>query len=457
MSLAWFFERLEQAGEKTALVWYGRSYSYRWLLERALECGRELQHQHVSAGTVLALLGDYSPDMCGYLLAAIDRGAIVVPLTSGASANRERLLEIAEVETIARLHEAERPEYLRRGTTVRHDLLRKLRSAGEAGLVLFTSGSTGEPKGALHSFPRLLEKYKASRPALRTLAFMHLDHIGGVNTFFHILSNGGTVVTVAERSADAVCAAIAQWRVELLPTTPTFLNLLLLSDAYRRHDLSSLLQITYGTEPMPETTLERLRAILPRVRLSQTYGLSELGILRARSRSSDSLWVELGGDGVETRVVNGILWIRSATAMLGYLNAPSPFDAEGWFNTQDAVEVDGTFFRILGRRSEIINVGGQKVYPTEVENVLLQIPNVRDVLVTGESNPITGQMVAACFNLREPEQDDAFRRRVREHCRTRLLPYQIPSRIEIVTQEQYSSRFKKIRFSGAAAGESASR
>jgi acyl-CoA synthetase (AMP-forming)/AMP-acid ligase II len=142
--------------------------------------------------------------------------------------------------------------------------------------------------------------------------------------------------------------------------------------------------------------------------------------------------------------------------MLGYLNAPSPFDAEGWFNTQDEVQVDGKFFRILGRRSEIINVGGQKVYPTEVENVLLQIPNVRDVLVTGEPNPITGQMVAACFNLREPEPNDAFRRRVREFCRTQLSPFQIPSRIEIVTQEQYSSRFKKVRLSRAAGGGAAS-
>jgi long-chain acyl-CoA synthetase len=457
MKLAWLFERLKQAGDSTALVWNGQSYSYTWLLDRTEECTREFDERNVGRGTVLALDGDYSPDTCGYLLAAIERGAVVVPLTPATSTNRERLLEIAEVETIVRLKRTGAPEYVRRDVTVCHDLLRMLKSAGEPGLVLFTSGSTGEPKAALHSIPRLLEKYKTPRPALRTLAFMQIDHIGGVNTLFHILSNGGTVVTIEDRSADAVGAAIEQCRVELLPTTPTFLNLLLLSEAYRRHDFSSLRQITYGTEPMPETTLERLRAVLPGVRLSQTYGLSELGILRARSRSSDSLWVELGGEGVETRVVNGILWIRSATAMLGYLNAPSPFDAEGWFNTQDAVQVDGTFFRILGRRSEIINVGGQKVYPTEIENVLLQIPNVQDVLVTGEPNPITGQMVTACFNLRELEKNDAFRRRVREYCRTRLLLYQIPTRIEIVTQEQYSSRFKKIRFSGAAAGGSAGR
>src|SRR5205823_5883733 len=143
-------------------------------------------------------------------------------------------------------------------------------------------------------------------------------------------------------------------------------------------------------------------------------------ILRARSRSSDSLWVQLGGEGVETKVVDGILRIRSASAMLGYLNAPSPFDAEGWFDTQDEVLVEGEFFRILGRRSEIINVGGQKVYPTEVENVLLRLANVRDVVVIGEANPITGQLIAAYFNLHEPEDRHSLRRRVREHCRGHL-------------------------------------
>ena len=79
--------------------------------------------------------------------------------------------------------------------------------------------------------------------------------------------------------------------------------------------------------------------------------------------------------------------------MLGYLNAPSPFDADGWFNTQDAVEQDGEWLRFLGRTSDLINVGGQKVYPAEVESVLLELENVLDVTVRGEPNPIIGQIV----------------------------------------------------------------
>lgn len=457
MRPGWLFERLAAAETRgdSALVWGERDYSYGWLSERAAAASKELEGRGVEAGTVVALEGDYSPEVCAFLLAAIDRGAVAVPLTTAAAANRDRFLVIAQVQTIVRFgREGERACGSSEATlSPVNPLLAGLRAAGEPGLVLFTSGSSGEPKGALHSFTRLLEKYRAAprRPPLRTLAFLLLDHIGGINTLFHILSSGGTVVTCEDRSPDGICAAIARHRVELLPTTPTFLNLLLLSEAHRRHDLSSLRQVTYGTEPMPAATLERMRAVLPGVRLSQTYGLSELGILRASSKSSDSLWMRLGGEGIETKVVDGTLRVRAASAMLGYLNAPSPFDGEGWFDTQDEVEVDGEFFRVLGRRSEIINVGGQKVYPAEVESVLLRLDNVRDVLVRGEPNPITGQMVAAYFNLIEPEDAASLRRRVREHCRDRVAPHQVPARVEIVDSEQYSQRFKKSRGSRALA------
>jgi Acyl-CoA synthetases (AMP-forming)/AMP-acid ligases II len=131
--------------------------------------------------------------------------------------------------------------------------------------------------------------------------------------------------------------------------------------------------------------------------------------------------------------------------MLGYLNAPSPFDEEGWMNTQDMVEVDGEYIRILGRRTEIINVGGQKVYPAEVESVLMQMPNVCDATVYGEKNPITGQIVAARLNLVEPEDLDSLKKRVRSWCRERLEPFKVPVKIAIADGEQFSARFKKMR------------
>jgi acyl-CoA synthetase (AMP-forming)/AMP-acid ligase II len=259
------------------------------------------------------------------------------------------------------------------------------------------------------------------------------------------LSNAGCVVTVAERSPDHVAAAIAKHRVQILPTSPTFINLLLVSEAYQRHDISSLELVTYGTEVMPESTLARFHGIFPTIRLQQTYGLSELGILRSKSKSSDSLWVKVGGEGYQTRIVDDMLEIKAESAMLGYLNAPSPFTADGWFVTGDVVEVEGDYLRILGRRSEIINVGGEKVYPAEVESVIQQLDGVEDVSVTGEPNPLVGQMVVATIKLTTGESAADFRKRMRLFCRDKLAAFKVPQKVTLVADTIHNDRFKKIR------------
>jgi long-chain acyl-CoA synthetase len=184
---------------------------------------------------------------------------------------------------------------------------------------------------------------------------------------------------------------------------------------------------------------------LPKVELKQTYGLSELGILQTKSQGSGSVWLRVGGAGYETKVIDNVLWIRSESAMLGYLNWPSPFDADGWFNTGDAVEVDGQWLRILGRKSEIINVGGEKVYPAEVENVLQEVENIRDAAVIGRANPVSGQVVLARVVLREPEPIDQVLRRIRRHCRGRLEPYKVPAVVEVRDEPFHGDRYKKMR------------
>jgi acyl-coenzyme A synthetase/AMP-(fatty) acid ligase len=261
----------------------------------------------------------------------------------------------------------------------------------------------------------------------------------------YTLSNAGCIVTVQDRSPDAVLSAIEKYKVELLPTSPTFINLILLSEAYKRYDTSTLKTITYGTEPMPESTLRRIHEVLPQVNLLQTYGLSELGILRSKSKDSGSLWVKVGGEDFQTKVVDGTLWIRARSAMMGYLNAPNPFDAERWMNTEDMVEVDGDYIRILGRSTDIINVGGQKVYPAEVESVLMQMDNIQDVTVYGEKNPITGHIVAARVNLFEPQDLSELKKQIRAFCKDKLVSYKIPVKVEITGQQQFNSRYKKVR------------
>ena len=430
-------------GEALALAGPHGEITYAALLSRL---GAWSQHLAgvVSPGAVVAFDGDYGPGAISLLLALAVNRNIIVPLSRDVAAHHQDFVALAETEYWLTSVESA-PALNATSVGASHPLYGQIRALGHPGLILFSSGSTGTPKCALHDLSVLLRKFAVPRRAYRTLVFLQLDHIGGINTLFYTLANGGTAVISADRSAQSVCRAIEEHRVQLLPTSPTFLNLLLLSEEYKRHDLSSLELITYGTEPMPETTLRRVAQAFPNARLLQTYGLSELGILRSQSRSSDSLWVRVGGEGFETKIVDDGLWIRAESAMLGYLNAPSPFDADGFFDTGDLVDVDGDWIRFRGRKSEVINVGGNKVYPAEVESVLLEMPNVADAAVAGQSSPITGQIVSATVRLVEPESQEAFKMRMRAHCAGRLSPYKIPVKIRLAEGALHTARFKRRR------------
>jgi acyl-CoA synthetase (AMP-forming)/AMP-acid ligase II len=131
--------------------------------------------------------------------------------------------------------------------------------------------------------------------------------------------------------------------------------------------------------------------------------------------------------------------------MLGYLNAPSPFTEDCWFMPGDAVEVGGDHLRIPGRKSEIVNVGGEKVYPQEVESVIQEIDNVAEVAVYGAPNPIVGSSVCARVRLIHGEDSKVVARQVKKHCRERLPRSHVPVKVEIAQAGQHGHRFKKIR------------
>ena len=171
----------------------------------------------------------------------------------------------------------------------------------------------------------------------------------------------------------------------------------------------------------------------------------ELGVLKSKSKSDDSLWVKLGGDGFQLRVVDGLLEIKAESAMLGYLNAASPFTEDGWFKTGDSVEVDGDYFKILGRKSELINVGGEKVYPSEIETVIQELDNVAEVMVYGEKNPIMGRIIVAKVRLSMDEDKKEFISRLKTHCRAKLASFKVPVKILIDKEVQYGDRLKKAR------------
>ncbi len=445
MHVDFLIERFRQNASAPAIVWRDAVTDYGWLADEMQRLGRLLAERGVPRGAVTSVEADFSPRAVALLLALIEHGAVIVPLTSSVEEKKPEFRAIAAVECCIAIDDDDRVQIETTGVQARHELLLRLKSQGHPGLILFSSGSTGKSKAALHDIVPMLEKFTVPRHTLRTITFLLFDHIGGFNTLLYNLSNTGCVVTVQDRRPETICRAVQNHRVELLPTSPTFLNLLLVSEAYRQYDLSSLKMVTYGTEVMPESTLKRFHAAFPEVKLLQTYGLSEVGILRSKSKSSDSLWVKVGGEGFETRVVDGMLEIKAKSAMLGYLNHASPFTADGWFKTGDAVEVDGEYLRILGRKSELINVGGEKVYPAEVESVLQLMEGVEDVAVTGQPHPMTGQIVFARVKLTSGESLAEFRTRMRQFCQDKLARYAVPQKVELVAESLHGERFKKMR------------
>ena len=440
------FERMKSYAERDALFWRGNFVRYSEFLGMVDRWTDRLTGHTITAGTVCSFIGDYSPETVALIFALIRQQAILVPFTYAIEHEMPPLAEIAGVQACYRFDTQDNWTLETYPDRPQNALVASFRDHNSPGLIVFTSGSTGEPKGILHDVERVMRKFAAERDGWRTVLFLMMDHFGGFNTLLSVFAYGGTAICVDQRTPEAVCRAIEQAGATLLPTTPTFLNLLIASGSYRDFDLSSVRLITYGTELMSETTLRKVQSIFSDAQLKQTYGLSELGVLRSRSESDSSVWVRVGGEGFEIKIVDGTLWVRSEANMIGYLNAPNPFDEEGWMSTGDRVEVREDYIRFLGRQSEMINVGGQKVFPIEVENVLLQDENVLEATVYGAKHPLMGHVLHARVTLAHAEESQAVAERLRKLCLAHLARYKVPVKLEFVTgDDQRNTRFKKIR------------
>ena len=410
-------------------IWKGTEYPF--LLHKGQELYfSEIANQEavdlgeVRAGDVVALIGDFDPESISILLRLIDCKAIVVPLTQDTIGQHDYFFDAAHVDVVIEKGIARR---IARDTT--HPLVAELRHQGHAGLVLFSTGTTGRPKAILHDLTLFLKRFETPRPTQRTINFLLFDHIGGINTLLHTLFNKGVVIAPEERTVESILRTIRDHDVEVLPTTPTFLRMMLMSGAVPDQIPACLKIITYGTERMDQPTLDQLCQLLPQIDFRQTFGMSELGIVRVKSEARDSLFMRVGGEGVETRVVDGVLKIRSRTRMLGYMNADSPFDAEGWYDTKDIVETKGEFYKVTGRIGEVINVGGLKFMASEVERVALEFPGVSLVKAEARANPISGQHVE--LSVQPVEGHEVKRDALNQFMAERLPAHMIPRRIRI--------------------------
>lgn len=462
--------RMREHAERIAIVSAGKSYRYRELAAAVDEREQAYAEAGIGAGDLVTLVGDFSFHALASLLALLLRQATVMPLTPQAHDKLRRYVDALGADavidaTAPATAPADAPAAAGPSTAL---ALRRPRaseqqrdSAGwrqvlpvqSGGLIVFTSGSTGVPKAIVHDIDALCYRYLEKKRPFTSICFLLFDHMGGINTVLHLMFQGGTAVHVDSRQVDTVCQAIEAHRVDLLPTTPSFLSQLLLARAHQHHDLSSLRFISYGTEVMSEAVLKKLNQVLPACVFKQTYGLSETGVLQIKSRANDSLWFRLVDPGVSHQVIDGVLWIKTRSNLRGKLL----FGGEGepavtleaqtddWFCTNDLVAVEGDELMILGRQTDIVNVGGLKVYPGEVENCLQELPYVDDAFVKGKKNALLGQIVVAYVQLNGDVAQADAEKLIRQHCVRRLERYKVPSQLIFSAQNFVNDRFKKVR------------
>jgi acyl-CoA synthetase (AMP-forming)/AMP-acid ligase II len=327
-------------------------------------------------------------------------------------------------------------------------------SAGECrfNVLIASSGTTGEPKLARHSIHSLFGRIRqpeAAQQRPRWLLTYHPATFGGLQVLLTVLASGGEILTLTQPSAEA----LARLAVDRHPThvsgTPTFWRSFLLALGSGAPGLP-LKRITLGGEIADQNVLDRLRAAFPGAAITHIYASTEAGALfavRDARAGFPAAWLETGIDGVRLRIRDDVLQVLSPRAMSSYLNRDTAgvVTGDGWLNTGDIVELsaDRVFFR--GRRDLLLNVGGAKVRPEEVEAALDALPEVAESRVYGIANPVTGMLVAAEIVPAAGGDPNVLRRSILQQLRARLEPYKVPRIVKLVDSIAVSAAGKKGR------------
>ena len=424
----------------------GQKYTYEWLateIENYIQKFR-IPGAELPEGAVVCVCAEYNPYFIALMRALMQLKAIIVlVLTIEASRKPVSFIEAEFSVTI----KGSTVFVDRIGARSKNLMYETLRKKNHAGLVLLTSGSGGSPKGIVHDFDQIwLSHQEKKKNPYRTIPVMKLDHIGGLNTLLSCLNSQGVLYIPSSLNPFILGRMIEKYQIQLLPATPSFLRQILMASRQQTFNLQSLECITYGAEPASQNLLFELKNVLPKVFLKQTYGLSETGILSTQSLSSESLYFQILQNSThQTRIVNGELQIKSKNMMLGYLNAAQPFTDDGWLQTKDQVQESDIGLRVMGRKSDMINIGGNKVYPIEIESIISEIDFVEDVTVSKAEHLIFGEIIQAQVVLRNKKVARELKIKIKKHCALQMEKFKIPVSIQFVDQVQLTTRLKKDR------------
>jgi acyl-CoA synthetase (AMP-forming)/AMP-acid ligase II len=317
-------------------------------------------------------------------------------------------------------------------------------------VTILTSGTTGRPKAARHTWASLCRPVRIGAGAVWLQTYRpHL--YAGLQVAMQCLGSGGTLVNPgAEASPDEVIAAMVRHGVECASATPSYWRRLLIFGDPAALRAVKLRQITLGGELVDQQVLDMLQETFPAARIVHIYATTELGrcfsVTDAQAGFPARFIGQLSPDGVELRVEDGELFVRSANAMQGYdASQAVATPRTEWFPTGDLVRREGDRYFFVGRRSDIINVGGNKVSPQEVEPVLRAVPGVGEVRVYARRSSIAGQLVAAQIVPLAGADPEAVKAAAIQACVNRLLPHQRPRLVDIVDQIELSEAGKVVR------------
>lgn len=371
---------------------------------------------------------DASPAVLLPLLVIAERHDCRLMLARASSSSTD-LKAIVRPDVI--LHSAERIERVEASQCSGAD--------AAAGVFLLTSGTTGPPKVVHQALRALLSRVQnkslEKNRGARWLLSYEAHSFAGLQVVLAAALSGGLLIAPETQSPAGLAAIARAEGVTHISGTPTFWRALLMVAG--RGGLPALRQITIGGEAVDQATLDRLAFSFPGTRISHIYASTEAGSLFAvhdgrAGFPREWLEAELAG-GVRLRVRGEALEVRSPRAMLAYATGESiPLTVDGWLVTGDLVELEGERVIFRGRQDHIVNVGGLKVSPVEVESFLLSQPEVIEAQVYGVPSPLTGALLVARVVLRPGVDAPAILGDLRTACVRGLPRHKVPRRIEHV-------------------------
>jgi acyl-CoA synthetase (AMP-forming)/AMP-acid ligase II len=319
-------------------------------------------------------------------------------------------------------------------------------------LTIFTSGSSGRPKPVVHCWASLTRTVRKSRSRIALCWLLtYRPHLyAGLQVFLHCLLNQETlVIPEPGMGVDGLVALMQTAQVRAVSGTPSYWRRLVTLGSRDALKEIPLEQITLGGEVADQTLLDTLRLLYPAARVAHIYATSELGrcfsVNDGKAGFPAQYLDSVSDSGVELKVVAGELHVRTVNAMLNSDQDRAGHGQTNWRATGDQVEQIGDRCYFVGRRSDHINVGGNKVQPLRVEQVIQTVLGVRDVRVFGRRSSLVGEMVA-CEFVAEPGFDpEHVKQALQNACRERLDSHERPRLIQSVPAIALSSAGKKIR------------